>query len=143
MMRRRKKNKSISFMTAVVVEVGSMLGIVAVAQPTWTGGLIERIEAPTAQAVIDAVSHLPAVDTSGARPVASTQPASQSIPSGWYQPASHVAQLDSPAYAAWNSPAVQPREPVLPPSVTSVETPPWGSGNGWIYTAPSTGYNLQ
>jgi hypothetical protein len=45
-MRRRSRNKSISLMTAVLVELGTMVGIIAVAQPTWTRGLAEQLEPP-------------------------------------------------------------------------------------------------
>jgi len=45
-MRRRSRNKSISLMTAVLVELGTMVGIIAVAQPTWTRGLVEQLDPP-------------------------------------------------------------------------------------------------
>jgi hypothetical protein len=33
-------------MTAVLVELGTMVGIIAVAQPTWTRGLVEQLDPP-------------------------------------------------------------------------------------------------
>jgi hypothetical protein len=33
-------------MTAVLVELGTMVGIIAVAQPTWTRGLVEQLNPP-------------------------------------------------------------------------------------------------
>lgn len=45
-MTRRRKRQSVNLMTAALLEIGTLIGMVAVAQPTWTRGLIEKVSAP-------------------------------------------------------------------------------------------------
>ncbi len=42
-MSRRRRKQPVSLLTAVLVEVGTLIGMVAVAQPTWTRGIIESV----------------------------------------------------------------------------------------------------
>lgn len=160
-MRRRRKNKSISFMTAVVVEVGAMLGIVAVAQPSWTLGLIEQVAAPTASAVVEATTATAlAADSvqtmprevswannwsNSAQLVPSQPPSTQLVPTqapemGWNQAAPHMARLVTPSTSGWVESASARIAPVLPPPIATLSTPPWGSGDGWISSVPVERY---
>jgi len=43
MSRRSRRGKPLHLMGAVLIEVGTMIAIVAVAQPTWTSGWIEQV----------------------------------------------------------------------------------------------------
>lgn len=44
-MRRRNRKQPTSLMTAVALEFATMVGIVAVAQPTWTRNLVDHVTA--------------------------------------------------------------------------------------------------
>ncbi len=45
MRRRRAAKRSPNLITAVLIEVATLVGIVAIAQPTWTRNLIEQLPA--------------------------------------------------------------------------------------------------
>ena len=120
-MRRRTKSNSVSLATAILVELGTVLAIIALAQPTWTRGVIERtIDMPSArrQSVLQ-----------------QSPPASFNVDSNpWQQPTqplnfetSRVAQagnwqnLQSPSFDA------APVSPVYPPPSSTRDFPAWNS----------------
>ncbi|MEO8271335.1 MAG: hypothetical protein ABI557_16555, partial [Aureliella sp.] len=45
MMRRSRRSKPVSMLGAFLIEAGTMLAIIALAQPTWTRNLIEQVTA--------------------------------------------------------------------------------------------------
>lgn len=108
---RRRKNKSFGLFAAILVELGTIVAIVVLAQPTWTRGTVERAVNQASEAVAE--PQLPGIFASG--PIATP----------WNIEPSRMARIDH-----WqtfpNAGLEGPQnDPFLPP--TSAGQPAWNS----------------
>ncbi len=127
-MRRRSKNNSVSLATAILVELGTVLAIVALAQPTWTRGLIERtIDMPHPQD--PAARDLQDSPASFGVELRTLSPSSQLFD----DPSSRVARADNwsrtDSLPSFETPVwrATPADPVYPPTPTRQELFPWNA----------------
>lgn len=155
MRRRSRRSRPINMLGAFIVEAGTMLAIVALAQPTWTRNLIEQIspasQASASSAQVDSVvSPIVATTTSAAQtsePLRAMQPArdtterlamagwsAQSMPVNEYSAAPQYSQYSVDPYATSQhystSPRMNPRSyirPIYPPPASSQSMPAWSN----------------
>lgn len=95
-MSRRRRKQPVSLLTAVFVEVGTVIGMLAVAQPTWTRGIIESVGKSSA----------------GSQVVSSQVVAAEP----------HIAQAHNSHEVSWNSIPTGYPQSVLPPRLGSLTT---------------------
>ncbi len=113
-MRRSRRKKSVSMLGAFLIEAGSMLAFIALAQPTWTRTLIEQVSA-SPETTLTSSSWVAPVATS-----LSEATAASGAPSA-------IAQ--APRSAEWqSSDARQTLRPALQYSVVSNAS----SSQGWL-----------
>ncbi len=129
MMRSRsRRSKSVSMLGAFMIEAGTMLAFIALAQPTWTRNLIEQVTtspAPTsASSTFNAVANIP--QATSLQPAQSQEFVSQPF----------VAELaesfGGPAHQALRPALLQPATQLAltAPSQLNNPTPAW-SNAGW------------
>lgn len=155
MRRRSRRSKPINMLGAFLVEAGTMLAIVALAQPTWTSNLIEQIS-PASQASANSVQSQPVVDSAVAttasavqasEPLRAMQPADDTTErlamGGWsasrlpvneYSAAAQYSQYSVDPYATGqhysSSPQLNPSSamrPIYPPPASSQSMPAWSN----------------
>ncbi len=151
-MRRRSRSKPISLMTAVLVEMGTMIGIIAIAQPTWTRGVIESVATPAAGLHVGQVAgqvginepseanssgfRSPPNDVSALNRTTQWQPTAESRPTdglrsaAWSEAAPRVAQANPLPNSSWNNPQGIYPQPIMPPPIGSMGAVGWSSGYG-------------
>ncbi len=152
MRRRSRRNKPINMLGAFLVEAGTMLAIVALAQPTWTRNLIEQfgpasppsVSSSPADAVNSNAGVFPAsVEAAfGSMPAGSPGPAMQSqASSGWQQVATGATQASEPsrtmrsasetterlAMAGWSMPSLPVNEYAATPQYSQYSVDPYAS----------------
>lgn len=107
MRRRSRRNKPINMLGAFLVEVGAMLVIVALAQPTWTRNLIEQISPASLTSVSSAPAD-PVISNAEVFPAAVASATQASEPSRAMQTSSETSERL--AMAGWSAQSMPANE---------------------------------
>lgn len=131
MKRRSRRSKPINMLGAFLVEAGTMLAIVALAQPTWTSKLIEQFS-PVSHASASPVQTQPIVDSAVAMTAsaAQTSAAQSSEPLRVIQPAADTTERL--AMGGWSASRLPVNEYSAAPQYSQYSVDPYATSQHYL-----------